>query len=87
MARQLRVRFLLETGFGGAAAGLGVLTLFWPDWIEAVFGVDPDRHSGLFEWLVVAVLFIAAVSLGALARADWRRVPAAQSTSIDPIGG
>jgi hypothetical protein len=87
MAGRLRVRFLLEAGFGGAAAALGVLTLFWRDWIEAIFGVDPDHHSGSLEWLVVAVLLIIAASLGALARADWRRIVAARPPGIDPTGG
>jgi hypothetical protein len=87
IAGRLRVRFLLEAGFGGAAAALGVLTLFWRDWIEAIFGVDPDNHSGSLEWLVVAVLLIIAASLGALARADWRRIVAARSPGIDPTSG
>jgi hypothetical protein len=86
MAGRLRVRFLLEAGFGGGAAALGVLTLFWRDWIEAIFGIDPDHHSGSFEWLIVAGLFIIAVSLGSLARADWRRIAAVRSRGIDPIG-
>ena len=54
MAGRLSVRFLLEAGFGGGAAALGVLTLFWRDWIEAIFGIDPDHHNGSFEWLIVA---------------------------------
>jgi hypothetical protein len=36
-----------------------VLTFVWRDWIEAVFRVDPDRHSGALEWAIVAVLFTA----------------------------
>jgi len=79
-----RLRFLLEAGFGGAAAALGVLTLFWRDWIEAIFGVDPDHHSGSLEWIVVVVLFIIALSLGGLALADWRRIAAARSLAADP---
>jgi hypothetical protein len=31
-----------------------VVTLFWHDWIEAVFRVDPDQGKGSAEWLVVA---------------------------------
>ena len=86
MTGRLRVRFLLEASFGVGAAALGVLTLFWRDWIEAIFGVDPDHHSGSFEWLIVAGLLIIAVSLGGLARADWRRIAAVRSRAADPIG-
>lgn len=85
MAGRLSVRFLLEAGFGGGAAALGVLTLFWRDWIEAIFGIDPDHHNGSFEWLIVAGLFIIAVSLCGLARADRRRIAAIRLRGIDPI--
>jgi hypothetical protein len=34
-----------------------VLTIFWPDWIEALTGYDPDRHDGSVEWLIVIALF------------------------------
>jgi len=85
MTGRLHLRFLLEAGFGVGAAALGVLTFFWRDWIEAIFGVDPDHHSGSFEWLIVAGLLIIAVSLGGLARADWRRIAAARPRGVDPI--
>lgn len=84
MARYLRVRLTCEAVVGGIAAVLGILTLFWRDWIEMIFGVDPDNYNGSFEWLVVAVLLIVAVSLGALARADLRRIVAARSPAIGP---
>jgi hypothetical protein len=44
------------------------LTAAQPDWIEAVFGVDPDRHSGAVEWVVVAGCALVTVTLIALAR-------------------
>jgi hypothetical protein len=86
MAKTPRVRFLLEAGFGSAAGVLGVLTLFWRDWIEAIFGFDPDDHNGSFEWLIVAVLLLVAIVLGICARADWRRIVTARSAGIDPAG-
>jgi len=52
---------------------LGVVTLFWRDWIEAVFGVDPDHGNGSAEWLAVAGLFVLAGMLGVSARFEWRR--------------
>ena len=69
-----RFRFWLQTVIGGAAATCGLVTLMWADWIEAIFGTDPDQHSGSAEWLVVAVLFAVAVVLGGMARTDWRRL-------------
>jgi hypothetical protein len=79
-ARQRRGRFWLEVVLGLACAVLSVATLVTPDWIEAVFHVDPDRHSGTLEWSIDAALLAAAVTAGALARREARRprpVPAA----------
>lgn len=61
-----------EMGLTGVCALLALLTAAKPDWIEAVFGVDPDNHSGEAEWLVVAALAAVAV----LARIEWRRLRA-----------
>jgi DMSO/TMAO reductase YedYZ heme-binding membrane subunit len=73
MTRKLRTRFWVEAVFGCASAFLFVLTLVWRDWIEALFGVDPDHHSGSLEWTVASVLLVAALLLGVRARAEWRR--------------
>lgn len=69
---RLRLRFWVETACGTATGVLAVVTLFWSDWIEAVFGVDPDHGNGSFEWLVVGVLAIITVSLMVAARIEWR---------------
>jgi hypothetical protein len=49
-------RIRLESALAIASGTLCVLTFVWRDWIEAVFRVDPDRHSGALEWAIVAVL-------------------------------
>jgi MFS superfamily sulfate permease-like transporter len=67
-----RVRFVLETATAVLGSGLAALTLLWPDWIERVFGVDPDGGSGLDEWLIVAAAFSVAVASALLARREWR---------------
>ena len=56
---------------------LAVVTLISREWIEVVFGVDPDGGSGTLEWGIVIGLLGAAASLGAWARADWTRLRAA----------
>jgi tetrahydromethanopterin S-methyltransferase subunit E len=68
----LRLRFWVEAVCGAVTGVLAVVTLFWSDWIEAVFGVNPDHGNGSFEWLVVAVQAVITVSLMAVARAEWR---------------
>jgi undecaprenyl pyrophosphate phosphatase UppP len=77
-----RVRVVAETAIASFAGALGVLTIFWHDWIEALTGWDPDHHNGSFEWMIVAVLLIIAAVVGATARRDWRlRAAASQSPS------
>jgi hypothetical protein len=56
---------------------LGILTIFWHDWIEALTGWDPDHHNGGLEWIVVAGLLVIAVALGLAARHHWRLLAAA----------
>ncbi len=53
---------------------LFAVTLAVPDWIEAVFGMDPDHGNGSLEWAIVGVLFVAAVTLSGVTRREWRRL-------------
>jgi hypothetical protein len=66
-----RARIRGELFLAGAAAALGLVTIFWRDWIEIVFGVDPDHGNGSLEWLFVAALLAMSVTLFVLAR--WER--------------
>lgn len=45
------------------AAGAVLLAALPMDWIEAVFGVEPDGGNGLLEFVPVAVLAVAALAL------------------------
>jgi hypothetical protein len=67
-----RGRVVAESVIASFAGALGVLTIFWHDWTEALMGWDPDHHNGSFEWVIVAVLLIVAAAVGATARRDWR---------------
>jgi uncharacterized membrane protein YedE/YeeE len=45
------------------AAGAVLLAALPMDWIEVVFGVEPDGGNGLFEFVPVVVLAVAALAL------------------------
>jgi hypothetical protein len=68
-----RARFWIETALGAVSAVLCLLTLVKPAWVEAAFGVDPDRGSGALEWALAAAFASAFITLGVLARAEWGR--------------
>jgi hypothetical protein len=68
MTSTVRVRFWLEAALASLCGFLAMLTLFWRDWIEAISGLDPDRHNGSFEWAIVAGLFLVSLVLGVAAR-------------------
>jgi hypothetical protein len=70
---ELRGRFWLVVAFGAAALVLLLVTVASREWIEEIFGVDPDAHSGALEWLIVAALLVAASASALVARAEWRR--------------
>ncbi len=74
MKNSLRMRFWLEAGVGSVTAILFVVTLFWRDWIEIIFNVDPDQGNGLLEWSIVGSLLAATLILFFLARYEWRRI-------------
>jgi hypothetical protein len=65
--------FWAETALASFTAFLAVLTLVWRDWIEGVFGFDPDHHNGSFEWDLVIACGLLTLVFGALARREWRR--------------
>ena len=52
---------------------LAVLTIVMPNWIEHVFGVDPDGGNGLLEVAIVAACALATVILGSLGVIKYRR--------------
>jgi hypothetical protein len=70
----MRTKFWIETTLAAVSGFLCVLTLFSRDWIEAILPIDPDRHNGALEWVVVATLLIATGFFGVRARAEWRRL-------------
>jgi len=73
MPSGLRHRFWLESALALITGAAAVITLFWHDWIEIIFGVDPDQGNGSAEWLVVVILLIVTSVLVLGARLEWRR--------------
>lgn len=69
----MRRRFWVEAGLAVLATALLVLTMISREWIEVVFGVDPDRGDGSLEWLLFVVLALATAALSVTARLEWRR--------------
>jgi hypothetical protein len=75
----------VELGCAGIAAVLFVVTALWKDWIEILFGVDPDAGSGALEWLIPTLFLVVALflSLSAGRRLHARGVRARSSPSGD----
>jgi hypothetical protein len=68
------LRARIEVALAAFLAAATILTAVWPDWIEGLFGVDPDGGNGTVEWLIVAVLAVATLVVAAIARRDLRVV-------------
>jgi hypothetical protein len=73
MQRQLSAAFWLELVLSLVSALLTVLVVAWPDWIERVFGVDPDAGSGASEWGIALAFIVVTLTLAALTGRTWRR--------------
>jgi hypothetical protein len=84
MKGKLRRRFWIEAALALSSAALFVLTLVTREWIELVFGVDPDHGSGSLEWAIVLCLAVPTVVFAVLARLEWRRPPLPQGASRTP---
>ena len=81
MERRLRLRWWIEAALFIVALGLFVLTLAWPEWIEEVFGVEPDGGSGALEWLIAIAFLVVAVAFAWDGRRTHRRWRALASAS------
>jgi hypothetical protein len=71
--KDLPVRFWIESALASVTGALMVATIISRDWIEQLFGADPDAGSGTAEWAIVAALLCVTISIGFLARREWQR--------------
>ena len=71
-ASGVRARFWIELVCAVAGAALFVLTLISREWIEFLFGVDPDGGSGSLEFAIAFGLLFVSVLSALLARREWR---------------
>jgi hypothetical protein len=69
-------RSQLELAAASLLAALAVLTIAVPDWIEAVFHVEPDGGSGLVEVAIVLAFALGAAALWLHRRVHLRRLHA-----------
>jgi hypothetical protein len=72
----IRKRFWIEAAGALISTVLTVITLISREWIEFMFGVDPDGGSGSLEWSIVLAAVSLTVLLSAMARYEWRRAVA-----------
>ena len=79
MPQRAGVRFWVELGLATTTSALFVLTLVSREWIEELFGVEPDAGSGALEWGIVVALALATVAFILMARAEWKRRTAVTS--------
>ena len=70
MVLRARIEIVLAAILGMAT----ILTAVWPNWIEGLFGFDPDGGNGTTEWWIVVALAGTTIAVAALARRDLRVV-------------
>jgi hypothetical protein len=73
MRREPRRRFWVDVLLALVSAALFAITLVWHDWIELIFGVDPDEGNGLVELLVSGSFLAMTLVFAVFSRLEWRR--------------
>lgn len=77
----VRRRFWLECGLAGLSCLLAIGTILWPEWIEILFGVDPDHGNGILEVLITVVTVVASLAFVVASRLEWKRGAGAPKTA------
>ena len=61
-----------------------VITVSHQNWIEGVFGLDPDAGSGALEWALGVGLTLMAIAAIAMMRYEWSRSKRAPRSLAQP---
>jgi hypothetical protein len=77
-----RFRLSVEVLLAAASGLVGLVTLVWPDWIELVFGADPDGGNGAVEVLIVIAFLCVSVGTSLVARWEFRVRPVAKEGQV-----
>jgi hypothetical protein len=65
--------FWIQAVLSAITLMMAAVTLIWPDWIELMFGADPDAGSGAAEWAGVGAFLCVSVALAASGWRGWQR--------------
>ena len=74
MTTCVRYRYWIASAVAALAFVLMLVTLVSREWIEILFGVDPDGGNGSLEWVIVLVVAVVGLSSSFAARYEFRRV-------------
>lgn len=74
MTTRVRYRYWIASAVAALAFVLMLVTLVSREWIEILFGVDPDGGNGSLEWVIVLVVAVVGLSSSFAARYEFRRV-------------
>jgi hypothetical protein len=77
LTNYLSWRFWAEIALASFTGLVGIITPFFPDWIEAISGWDPDQHDGSVERMIVVGLCVVSIAMFSLAAVEWRRTASA----------
>ncbi|MGF6871079.1 hypothetical protein [Paraburkholderia sp. MM5477-R1] len=69
---KLRGNFVVWFAFAVLSATTLAASLVWPQWIEMLFGNQPDAGDGVEEWAITGVLTAMTLIVGAAAACSWR---------------
>ena len=73
MRRSLPIRFWVEVALSVASGTLTALTITWTDWIERIFGLEPDGGDGSIEWGLVLAFAGLTIAFIIFSRRTWLR--------------
>jgi hypothetical protein len=62
MTNRPPLRFWIDGALGVFSTVMLVMTVTMPDWIERIWGLDPDGGDGSVEWGLTIFMVVAALA-------------------------